>query len=133
VNAMNRKRSEIDPTIVSLISRVKERISATRASAGEMRAQWEVFENQFNNHDLLWHWFEMILHHPKDPSESILERLAFPPAESADVEIVAMWAALTDPGRIAGLEVRASQPGINPHARDMTLTALATARRRLQE
>lgn len=132
MNTVHGERTEIDPAIIRLIRVVKARLSINHPTYDEARARLDEFEKQFEDHDLLWYWFEMVLHNPKDQNESVIERLGIPPWESTDEEVVVMWNCLTEPKQIPHLEQRANRSGINPHARRTTETALAFARKRAE-
>ena len=133
MNIMHRNRSGIDPAIIRLVAAVKARRAISHPAYGEARVRIDEFEDQFEDHDLLWCWLEMILHNPKDPNESLIERLCISPWESTDEEVVMIWTYLTDPEQIPHLEQRANRSGINPHTRRTTETALSIARKRAME
>lgn len=77
----------------------------------------------------LWVELSAIMWMPRQ-GESVVERLATPPWESADPLILALWDKITAPAHELELAVLAAQDNINPTAREYFLAALEACRRR---
>ncbi len=110
--------------IVTMINEVKKRRLLRFPLALENQKILEEFENEYPKDDLPWYWLSLIISNPKNPNESVIDRMMVPVWESNDPEIKLLWSFITRNDNIDNLIRRCKSGNLNGHAKKVTEMAI---------